>query len=82
MSQPVDFPRLIEPSPAKPWWQSRTILGALVVMLAQVARLAGLEIDSAALTDVLLGLAELAGAALTLYGRLRATQPVRWRRAD
>jgi hypothetical protein len=46
----------------KPWWHSRAIIGALVVVAAQGLRFTGWEIDTEALTDALI-------SALTLVGR-------------
>ncbi len=63
-------------SVAKPWWLSRAIVGAIIVFLAQIARLAGLEIDSAALTDVVLDAVTILGAALAWWGRVKATRPI------
>lgn len=60
----------------KPWWQSRTLVGALMVMVAQVAKLAGLEVDSAAVTDAVLSGITLLGAALAWWGRVKASRPI------
>lgn len=68
------------PEPEKPWWQSRTLIGLAVVLAAQVAKLAGFEIDSQALTDAIVTGATLIGAALAWWGRVRATRPITRRR--
>lgn len=81
MTSPEPLPGAVELPDAKPWWQSRAVIGALVVLVAQVARLVGVEIDSAELTDALLQLLEITGATVALWGRVRATRPVRFRSA-
>ena len=60
----------------KPWWQSRTIIGALVVVLAQALRISGYEVDSAALTQLILDSMSLLGAALAMWGRVKANAPI------
>lgn len=67
----------------KPWWQSRAIIGAGVAMLATAARLFApdLDIDTDALTDMALDLATLIGSILAVWGRAKATQPIRRRTA-
>lgn len=60
----------------KPWWQSRAIVGALVVVGAQVVRSFGWEIDSQAMTDAILGALTLIGAALAWWGRVHASCPI------
>jgi hypothetical protein len=60
----------------KPWWQSRGMWGALMVLVAQGAQMAGLEIDSAALTDAVLSGITLLGAVLAWWGRVKATRPI------
>ena len=67
-----------EPDGAKPIWQSRTIIGAFVTILALVAGFKNFKIDVANLTDILVQVAGLVGAALAIYGRIRATQPVKF----
>ncbi|TCW32674.1 hypothetical protein [Marichromatium gracile] len=64
---------------SKPWWQSRAVIGALMVVLAQIASAAGITIDSAALTDAALELISLAGAGVAIWGRVRARVPLRLR---
>lgn len=65
---------------AKPWWQSRTIIGALVSLLAVLAGAIGLpltETDQVQLTNVLVALGGAAGTLLTILGRIRASRPVK-----
>ena len=65
--------------PAKPWYQSRTIVGALIAILDGVCRLFGLEIDKATLTDLILAAAPIIGGALAWYGRAKVERPIRFR---
>ena len=67
-------------APDKPWWQSRAIIGALVVIVAQIARASGLEIDSQAMTDAIVSGITIIGAALAWWGRVRASRPISRRR--
>jgi len=66
------------PDGAKPIWQSRTIIGAFVTILALAAGFKNFKIDVANLTDILVQVAGLIGAALAIYGRIRATQPIKF----
>ena len=63
----------------KPWYQSKTIWGALIAMAAPLARHVGLDLplaDQAELADLMTVLAGTFGALLALYGRLTATKGV------
>jgi len=64
----------------KPWWQSRAIIGAVVVVVAQGVRLAGWEVDSQATTDAITSGLTVIGAALAWWGRVKATKPISRRR--
>lgn len=66
---------VLEPA-AKPWWQSRAIIGALVIVAAQGLRLTGWETNTEALTDAIVSALTLVGAALAWWGRVQATQPI------
>lgn len=68
---------------ARPWWQSRTLIGASVVVAAQAVRLLAPEaqIDVGATTDAVLSLLSLLGGGLAWWGRVRAQAPIRFRRA-
>jgi hypothetical protein len=63
----------IEP---KPWYLSRSLIGVLVVAAAQLARLAGWDVDTQALTDALVDLITLIGLVLAYVGRVKATRPI------
>jgi len=62
----------------KTWWQSKTVLGALAVLLALVIRAAAPEADVG--EDDVLGalthLMEAVGAILALYGRVTASKKI------
>lgn len=63
----------------KPWYLSRGVVGGMVSILAGILTAFGLEVDQPALTDTALAAAEVIGGAVAVYGRIKATQPVRWR---
>ncbi len=65
---------------AKPFWQSRTIIGAFVVIAAQILRFKGFHVDTDATTDDILTGLNLVGAALALVGRIKATRPITFMR--
>jgi hypothetical protein len=74
----------VEPAPApvedtKRWWQSKGVIGAIIVILVLAARQLGYEItgeDQTSLTDGVVNLAGTLGALLSLVGRLTATKQV------
>jgi len=69
---------LREPSlPAKPWWQSRTIIGIAVMVLSQILRSAKVDIVDAELTDMLTLALDTCGAALAIYGRIDARKSLK-----
>lgn len=66
-------------TPSKPWWQSRTIIGAVVSMLAMIAGTAGVKIApelQGEITTILLTLAGVVGSGLSIYGRIKADKPI------
>lgn len=63
----------------KNWYQSKTIWGAVVVILSAVLRAAGYEFgetDAAQLLDAVSTIATAVGGLLALYGRLTARLPI------
>ncbi|WP_350333391.1 hypothetical protein [Coralliovum pocilloporae] len=65
---------------SKPWYQSRTIWGAVVSIGASVAALADVTVPDttqAILADSLFQLTAVGGGIFSILGRLRAEQPVR-----
>lgn len=63
---------------AKPIWQSRTIIGAAVTVFALVAGFKNFKVDVGNLTEILVQVAGLVGTALAIYGRIKATRPVKF----
>jgi hypothetical protein len=62
---------------AKPWWQSRTIIGAAVVFLGMGLRASGVDILNEELTQIITLALEAGGAALAIWGRMKARQAIR-----
>ncbi len=61
---------------SKPWYQSKTIWGSLIAMIAGIGSAFGLDLDATAqagLVDGILSLITAAGAVLAIYGRFSAT---------
>lgn len=59
----------------KAWWQSKSVWGSIVALLAGVATLAGVKLDATLqdqLANLLTGAGEVFGGALALYGRITA----------
>lgn len=63
-------------TPAKPWWQSRAILGLLASLLAMIAGRLGWSIDDGQITEMLLRAVELGGLALAAWGTVRRSAPI------
>ena len=61
---------------AKPFWQSRTIIGSVVTIIALVAGFKNVKIDVANLTDILVDAAGIVGAIFAIWGRFKATKPI------
>lgn len=59
-------------SATKPWWQSKTVIGAGAVLAATVAKQAGVEIGPDALTDTILSGIQFIGGLVAIYGRIAA----------
>jgi hypothetical protein len=63
----------------KPWYQSKTVWGALIAIAAPLLGRAGLDVggaEQAEIADALTTLAGTVGGLLALYGRLTATKGV------
>ena len=58
----------VVPAAEIPWWASRSMLGALSVILATLSGLAGWAVDAGRLGDVLSMLVTLIGGLMALYG--------------
>lgn len=64
---------------AKPWYQSRTIIGAIVSLLCTAVAVGGVQVlpeMQGEITDVLLAAGVVAGSILSIYGRLKAARPI------
>jgi hypothetical protein len=61
----------------KPWWQSRTIIGIVVMLLAQALKWFNVDIINEELTDIVTIAMETAGAGLAVYGRVKARKTLR-----
>ena len=62
---------------AKPWWASRTIIGAAAVFLGMALRTSGVDILNEELTALLTVLLEAGGATLAVVGRIKARKAIR-----
>ncbi|MGQ2970569.1 MAG: hypothetical protein ACT6RF_17625 [Allorhizobium sp.] len=63
----------------KPWYQSKTVWGALIAIAAPLLGQAGLQVGGAVqaeIADALTTLVGTVGGLLALYGRLTATKGV------
>ena len=61
--------------PKKPW-ESRTIIGAVITIISLVASFKNVKIDVASLTDNVMDVIGLFGAAMVIWGRFKATRPI------
>lgn len=66
---------ILEADP-KPWWQSRGVVGALLVIVSQVGAACGVQLDAGALTELAMQALGLLGAVLAMVGRIKAQQPI------
>lgn len=64
------------PPAAKPWWQSKALLGALGTIVVGLAGLAGWEVDSGQVTELLVGLGALVSGIVAFVGTVRRKAPV------
>jgi hypothetical protein len=65
----------------KVWWQSKSVWGSIVALLAGAATLAGLKLDATLqdqLAELIVGVANIAGGLLAWYGRARAQNALTW----
>ena len=61
----------------KPWWQSRTILGIVIMVAAQVLKYLKVDLANEELTQIVYLLAETLGASLAIYGRVKARKAIK-----
>ena len=65
----------------KVWWQSKTVWGSIVALLAGFATLAGLKLDATLqdqLAELITGAANIAGGLIAWYGRAKADGALTW----
>ncbi|MGQ3211637.1 MAG: hypothetical protein ACT6U0_09445 [Shinella sp.] len=63
----------------KAWYQSRTVWGALIAILASLANAAGVEVtagDEGEFADLIVAAVGTIGGILALYGRISARRRV------
>jgi len=75
---PLQVPQALPIPEADPkaWYKSRGIVGALMVMLAQLGAGIGYSVDAGMLTELAMQAVTLSGGLLAFVGRLRAAQPI------
>ncbi|MFN7011130.1 MAG: hypothetical protein ACK4PN_13955 [Allorhizobium sp.] len=64
---------------AKPWYQSKTVWGALIAIAAPLLKQAGVELglaEQANLADALTTIVGALGGVLAIYGRVTAKGPI------
>jgi hypothetical protein len=61
----------------KLWWKSRTIIGIVVMLLAQLLKSLHVDIVNEELTDIVTISMEAIGAGLAVYGRVKARKTLR-----
>jgi peptidoglycan hydrolase-like protein with peptidoglycan-binding domain len=61
----------VTPQPAKPWWTHKALLGGLATVLASVAAIFNLEVDSGLLSEVLVAAITAVTGAFSIWGALR-----------
>jgi hypothetical protein len=65
----------------KVWWQSKTVWGSIVALLAGVATLAGVKLDATLqdqLAELVVGIVNIVGGAIAWYGRVKAQGALSW----
>ncbi len=68
-------PTMVPPAPI-PWWASKTAIAILGTILGSAASLAGLEIDSAHLAEVISASATLALSVMALWANGKRKAPI------
>lgn len=61
----------------KAWWQSRTIIGVIVLILAQVLKHFKVDIVNEELTDIVILAMDFIGATLAIVGRIKARKTIK-----
>jgi hypothetical protein len=66
----------VTPEAAKPWWQSRAIIGLLTVGLAWGAGKMGWLVDDEQITQILLAVLEAVGLVVAAIGTVKRKAPI------
>lgn len=66
----------VTPTPVKPWWTSRAIIGLIATILAMIASKAGFEITNDEITQILLQVVELGGLIIAAWGTINRKAPI------
>jgi hypothetical protein len=61
----------------KPLWMSRTVLGILIMLLAPLLKYLKVDLENEELREIVYLGAEFFGAALAIYGRVKARKVIR-----
>ena len=61
----------------KPWWQSKTIVGAIVLLLSVLFAKVGLDVKSETLQEVVQSVMTILGFVLVIIGRVKANKRLR-----
>jgi uncharacterized membrane protein len=61
----------------KAWWQSRTILGIVIMLAAQVLKYLKVDIANEELSSIVYLAAETLGASLAIWGRVKARKAIK-----
>lgn len=69
----------LTPSPQKPWYLSRAVLGAIATIIASGAGIAGWAVDSSQLAELLSSLATLGFGILAFVGTIQRKGEIRGR---
>lgn len=64
------------PEPAKPWWASKAVIGAVATILVGIASVAGYALDPSQVGLVLSSLAGLITGGVSLYGSITRSAPI------
>lgn len=68
---------ILSPPAAKPWWQSRRIIGAAVAVIAGLASgFAGVSVDATETTELVMQVISLIGAVVAWYGSIKGSRPI------
>lgn len=61
---------------SKPWWQSKTILGALAVLIVLVLREAFPDLKEDDVLNILTLVSQAAASVLAIFGRVKADKKI------